>query len=280
MAWSSDDAPGPIGSIGPGRRPRSSGSGPSLGRGTADMTATEPGGLGSLAVITGWIYTVIAAGVGLAVGALPFLAGALLIEPNAAGVAVLLIAAAPIGPTLSATARLYLRSFDVLEPSPFAELVIGWRRDGAESLRVWLPALVVVTVLLVDIRWLQDRGTPVAVVAGGVLLVVTGILAMVVVCAHLLIARFAFRAPDLLRAAVASLVIHPTLGLGMVALGVVGLSLLLAVGDFVLLLVAPLAMLALTWLARPMYARVETALAEPGPDAPEAERADKEHREP
>ncbi|GEN80990.1 DUF624 domain-containing protein [Actinotalea fermentans] len=145
---------------------------------------------------------------------LPFL------EPSWVNVPLMVVLGIPVGPALAAALFAWRRFTEDRDLSPARHFWRGYRLNWADVLRLWVPALVVLVLLGVNLANLRGNGAPIAF---GVVGVVAAVLVAVWTLHALLVASlFSFRTGDVVRIAVFFVVAKPFASVG--ALAIVGLG--------------------------------------------------------
>ena len=200
-------------------------------------------------------YTVLSVELLLLAGIAPGLALLTLLTPEAANLPLFALAAVPVGPALSAALVTLRGPRSLVDLHPGGRFYRAYRRNAAAVLRLWCPALVVLTIIAINLAHRDVAGVP--PVWAGLLVasaVITGLWALNAV---ILCSLFSFRTRD-----VAWLAWYLLTRLPGVTLGTAGLlGLALAVTGFwseaaLALLGAGFAVLLLN-TGRPLIALVE-----------------------
>jgi hypothetical protein len=157
-------------------------------------------GEGPLARVTALIYSLLVVDLLLLFSALPGLVPLVLLAPDASNAPLVALFAIPLGPALSAALfALHQHRGDLADLRPFGRFWRGYRLNAVGALRVWIPYLVGMTVIAVNLAHPESAGVP-----GwwAVLLVVIAVVASLWVLNALAITSlFAFRARDVARLA-------------------------------------------------------------------------------
>lgn len=207
-------------------------------------------GRGPLSRGAAWIYRVIVLEVMLVVALLPTIAAILLLDRDSSNVPLYVLALLPAGPALVAglgAARGWQVEPDLSPARPFWRT---YRREALGTLTWWVPLLVVVAVLGVNVTHLQE-------IEGGALLGPVSALLLLLLpvwAAHMAVlqVRFSFRLRDAARIAVAELVPQWRFSLGALSLIVVLSAITLVTTDVVALLLLWTVVLFLHALSRPL----------------------------
>ncbi|MCL3859518.1 DUF624 domain-containing protein [Actinotalea sp. K2] len=168
----------------------------------------------------------------------PGLALALVLTPDATNLPLFALAALPVGPALAAAFFTWRRFHEERDTSPAQHFARGYRINLGDSLRVWVPAVVVLLVLTMNLAS-QDAtgiGRPVAVLYA-VMSVVVLVLALRMLA---ITATFAFRWRDVARITVLSLGARPLPTLGLLSYVVLVVGLTVVTFDAVVVMLASL----------------------------------------
>ena len=197
----------------------------------------------------------------------PGLVIALFLDRSAGNLPLFVLCAVPLGPAVSAALfawRVFLRERDT---APAHHFWRGYRLNLLDALRVWVPALVLLAVLVTNVAFAGVAGgvgIPVPVSLGLAAVVLVWSMRMLVITS-----AFAFRWRDAARIAAFTLTSRPLPSLGLLSLVVLTFGIAgLAFDAVVALLAAPLTYL----LARneaPVLALVQLRFVDT-PDTPDA----------
>ena len=207
------------------------------------MAAAAPRefGDGVLARITARIYWYVVVGALVALGCVPSLVLLALLDRSTGNALLVPLCLVPAAPFLSAGLFALHARAGADEPVPGRTFLRGLRLNWLDVLRLWLPATVVLGVVLTSVVHRQVAGIGVAYA------VVLGVVGLVVllwaVHALLLASLFSFRARDVARLSVYYLGRRPGVTVGLLALVVVAGGVVWLAGELVLALVA------VAWLA-------------------------------
>lgn len=224
------------------------------------MTARTPTGVrqfgdGPLSRITGLLYTLLVVDVLMILLLAPSLALLTFLARDASNLPLAALAAVPLGPALAGGLIALRRPRDLGDLRPAAGFRQGLRTGTVPVLRVWVPALVLFTVLGVNLTHLDAAGLSGAWAAP---LVVVGVAALVwAVQAVVIAALFSFRTRDVARLAWYFVFRTPGVAAGVAALAVVAAAVVVAASEAVLLLGAAIGTLLLLVTCRPMIEVIE-----------------------
>jgi Protein of unknown function, DUF624 len=216
-------------------------------------------GDGPLARAAALIYTLLVVELLLLLTTLPGLVALVLLDRDASNLPLAAACALPLGPAISAALyALHHRSRDLADLRPAAAFWRGYRLNLRGALQVWVPWLVWLTIVAVNLAHLRAAGVP-----GwwAVLLVLVAAVATLgAVNALVITSLFSFRAADVARLAVAFLARTPGATLGNACLLIVAAGVTAASSEAVLALLGSVLVSALLLSCRPMIAQIQREL--------------------
>jgi len=199
--------------------------------------------------LTEGVYWFLALDVMLLVAATPTILLWTVMSPGPLGSLLFVIAALPLLPALSAglyACRSWREHRDLI---PARQFLRGYRVNALDSLRVGTPVMLLVALAAFNLTRSSSPGLGV----GEIAFLVVGTAALLVLLRALaIVSRFSFRARDVLRLSVFTLLVRPLSTLALLSLGVLTLGIVLAVGEFLLLATASLLVFALWASERPV----------------------------
>ncbi|MFB9239892.1 DUF624 domain-containing protein [Plantactinospora siamensis] len=213
-------------------------------------------GVGPLARGAALAYTLLTVQALLLVTAAPLLAWPLLVPPllldrDASTIALVAACAVPLGPALSAALyALRRRSLDLTDLHPARAFWRGYRANWAQVLTIWVPLLLGLAIVAVNLAHFSAAAVPGWWAA---LLVVLALVATLGgVNALVIVSLFAFRTRDVVRLALYFLVRAPRVTLGVAAVLVVAAGIAATASIAVLAVFGSLLGLALLWASGPL----------------------------
>jgi hypothetical protein len=208
-------------------------------------------GEGPLSRAAALVYTLLVVEVLLLATTAPGLILLVLLDRDASNLPLAAACALPLGPAFSAALyALRHRRRDLTDLRPAAAFWRGYRRNVFGVLRIWIPALVFVTVVAVNLTHLSAAAVPtwwavpLVLIAFSVLLWAANALVIT--------SLFAFRAGDVARLAAYFLVRTRGVTLGNACLLIVAAGITAALSEAVLLLLASVFASALLHTSRPL----------------------------
>lgn len=212
-------------------------------------------GEGTLSRATALIYNLLVVELLFLLTAVPGLLPLLLLERHPSNLPLFAAGALPAGPALSAALyALHHRGRDATELRPAAAFWRGYRLNALPVLRIWLPWLVFLTIVGINLGYFGAAGVPGwwAVVLVAVALVATLWMANALVITSL----FTFRTVDIARLARYFLGRTPSVAVGNGCLLIVAVGVTVLTFEVVVLLLAAVLVLALLRIAQPMLVQV------------------------
>jgi hypothetical protein len=214
-------------------------------------------GDGPLSRVVSLTYTLLVVELLFALTAVPGLVPLVVLDRDASNIPLAVAGAIPLGPALSAAIyAVRRRSRDLTDLTPGRAFWRGYRLNVGGVLRIWLPYLVLMTVIAVNLGHFDAAGVP-----GwwAVLLVLVAVFSTLwVVNALLICSLFAFRTVDTARLAAYFLARTPAVTLGNAGLVVIAAAVTAVTSEAVLALFGSLLVFALLSIGRPLLTRVET----------------------
>lgn len=186
---------------------------------------------------------------------LPGVVPLMLLTPDTSNLPLVALALVPVGPAVAAALFAWRDHDRERDLHPGRHFWRGYRLNVLDVLRLWVPALALLTVLGINAVNLEAVGLP------GTLRVVLAVIAVIVtlwlVHAVVLTSVFSFRTLDVARLAIYYVYSRPLVTLGVVSLLIVTVGLVVLVSDYVLGFVASLLTFWLWRNAAPMAKDVE-----------------------
>jgi uncharacterized membrane protein YesL len=170
------------------------------------------------------------------VASLPLVVALLFLERDASNAILYAIAATFLGPALAATLHCVRKIMREGDLNPTADFLRGYRLNVKDTLKFWVPAVAALTILLLNLRFLEMGGSPVDAALQIVTLVVALLGALWLMNMMVISTSFNFRQRDLARLSVFYLGRTLRITLGNLATLFLAAVLLLLTSDPVLLL--------------------------------------------
>ncbi|SNT48193.1 Protein of unknown function, DUF624 [Asanoa hainanensis] len=212
-------------------------------------------GTGPLSQVASLVYTLLAVELLLLLTALPGLVPLLLLRADGSNVPLAAACALPLGPAVSAALyALRHRRDDITDLRPAAAFWRGYRLNFAGSLKVWLPGLVWLAVIGLNLTNFRAANVPAWWAA---LLVAVGVgVTLWLANALVITSLFAFRTVDVARLALLFLARTPGVTIGTACLTGLAILLTAVTSEVITLLLASVFALVLLLTARPMITTI------------------------
>ncbi|MFY1623166.1 hypothetical protein ACN261_27335 [Micromonospora sp. WMMD723] len=208
-------------------------------------------GDGPLSRAAAAVYTVLVVGFLLLLTTLPGLVPVLLLGRDASNLPLVALCLVPVGPAVSAALyALHHQRPDLTDLRPAARFRQGYRANVAQVLRIWVPLLLWLTVIAVNLAHLPVAGVPTGWAVP--LLAIGGALTLAGGNALVIASLFTFRTRDVLRLALYFLVRTPTVTVGTALLLAAAGALTVLVSEALPVLLAGPFVLAYLRVATPM----------------------------
>lgn len=222
---------------------------------TVSAQGREFGG-GPLSRGAALVYTLMMIEVLFTLTTLPGLVPLFLLNRDASNVPLYAICALPLGPATSAAVYAFARrSADLTDLKPASAFWRGYRMNLRGALRIWVPFLLLVTVIGVNLVNLDTAGVPawwaVPLVGIGVVAALWCVNALVIT------SLFEFRSRDIARLAAYFLARTPGVTFGTAGLLVVAGAVTVLTSEAVLVLFSSVFVAMLVLVTRPMTTRIE-----------------------
>lgn len=208
------------------------------------MPASHPRDLGEgpLGRVTGTVYWFLVVGLLQVLTTLPGTVPLLFLDRSPGNAPLVALCLLPVAPALSAGLFALRRRRDAEALQPAAAFWRGYRLGAADVIKLWAPALVLLTLLGINLAYLDATGVPAGYVGVAVVL---GALALTWVLLAMVIATvYSFRTRDTARLAIYYLLRRPVVTLGVLGTVLLAGAVVLAASDAVLALLG----WAFTWL--------------------------------
>lgn len=214
---------------------------------------------GSFGALTTGLYRFAAIELALIVATAPTWITFMFLERHPSNIPLYALFALPVGPAVQAAVYAFRRDPDG-PPEPWRRFWRGWRTGVNQSLVVWIPAVVLAGITLMNFAYADAAAVAFPLVIMG--LVLAGVVAVLSVAALTVIASFAFRTRDLPKVTIFGLGSRPMSAVGVLAVAFLACVLLVFTFDAVLLLLAALFCFGLLVTVRPMLDAVRKALTD------------------
>jgi uncharacterized membrane protein YesL len=188
-----------------------------------------------------------------------------ILERAGAGIPLIALALLPVGPAVAAAVFAWRRFGEDPDGSPVRHFWRGYRLNLIDSLKVWIPALIALTAVALNLTNLGNLPSPVAfgVLGAGVAVLVVAWTAHAMVVASL----FSFRLRDTIRIGAYFVLRAKVASLGAIALAAAAVAVWVFTAGWVLALLGSVGTYLLARNARPVVAEVERRFVVGAPDA-------------
>lgn len=208
---------------------------------------------GILGRATGAVYWLLVVEAAFLLACVPTVVGILFLEPHPSNIPLYALSLLPVGPAFSAAiATMRKRDTDLVVWPRYWK---SWVANVRDALWVWVPALVVLTILGMNIAFGEAAGVP------GALVIISIVLAVMVllwtVHALMIASLYNFRARDVARLGVYYLAAKPLVTLGVLSFLVLAVAAAYLVSPWVLVLTASIIAALLLTNARAMLLHIE-----------------------
>ena len=206
------------------------------GPGTQPGPRTRQFGDGVLFRFTNSVYWLLATEFFLVVASIPLVLALLFLDRDSSNAILYAIAGTSLGPALAATLHCVRKILREQDLNPTREFVRGYRLNVVDTLKFWVPAVAVLTILLLNLGFLQTQRSASDAALRAVMLVVALLGALWLMNMMVISTSFTFRLRDLARLSVFYLGKSLRITLGNLATLFLAGVLLLFTSDWVLLL--------------------------------------------
>jgi uncharacterized membrane protein YesL len=162
------------------------------------------------------------------------------LEPTFSNITIYFLALIPTGPAITALFYSIGKLIREKELSPLHDFIHGYKINFKDTMKFWLPLLLVLYILIVDIHYFNSNGSTINNVLSVVFLV--GIILTMVISmnAFLIIAGFKFRFKDLWKLSVYYSFKKVKITFGNISIVIITLFLISVTSSFLLLFIASL----------------------------------------
>lgn len=162
------------------------------------------------------------------------------LEPTFSNITIYFLALIPTGPAISALFYSIGKLIREKELSPLHDFIHGYKINFKDTMKFWLPLLLVLYILIVDLQYFNSTPSTINNVLS-VVFAIGIILTMVIsMNAFLIIAGFKFRFKDLLKLSVYYSFMKVKITFGNISIVIIALFLISVTSKFLLLFIASL----------------------------------------
>ncbi|NDL60950.1 DUF624 domain-containing protein [Phytoactinopolyspora mesophila] len=196
------------------------------------MSQNRELGSGPLGQLTGALYWYLVVSLLLILATLPGLVGLALLDRSTGNAPLAALCLVPLGPALSAALFALQDRTGAEWLTPASSFWRGYRLNAVDVLRLWVPTLVVLTLITISLANLDGAAVPRGY--GGALLAITALVLVWAVNALVIASFFTFRARDVARLAAHYLFKQPRVTLGTVSMLIVASAIVVVTFDVVM----------------------------------------------
>ncbi len=211
--------------------------------------------------VTAAAYLVLLVQLGFVLAALPGLVGLLFVARQAGNLPLFALCLLPVAPAFSAAVYATGRAHSEDDLVVWPRYWRGWLLNLRDVLAVWVPVLIIGTMLAYTIVFGPMIGVDAFFVVTA--WVVLAVLVLFAINAVVIASLFSFRVRDTVRLALFYLVARPIVTLGSVSLAVIAAGLIYLTADWVLMVVAALFAVGVLITHKPLIADVEKRFTTP-----------------
>ena len=224
-------------------------------------------GDGALFRFSNNVYWVLATEFYFVLASLPVVGAFLFLERDPSNAILYAIAGAFLGPALAAALHCVRRIMREKDLNPTREFLRGYRLNVTDTLRFWVPSVAVMTILFLDLRFLETQSSAVDDALQVVILLVALVGVLWLMNMMVISTAFHFRQRDLARLSVFYLGKALRITVGNLATLFVAAALLLLTSDWVLLLCSSLFIYLFALNTADLVAQVEARFTGPSDGA-------------
>ncbi|MDQ1003290.1 putative membrane protein YesL [Neobacillus niacini] len=197
-------------------------------------------GEGILFSVTNHIYALFMTNIYFVISNIICLFFFMTLEPTFSNISIYFLALIPTGPAITALFYSIGKLIREKELSPLHDFIHGYRINFKDTMKYWLPLLLVLYILIVDLQYFNSTPSIINSVLSIVFLI--GIILTIVISmsAFLIIAGFKFRYRDLWKLSVYYSFIKVKITFGNISIVIITLFLISVTSKFLLLFIASL----------------------------------------
>lgn len=195
-------------------------------------------GQGILSVVTNNIYWLALVNFYFIVCNFLFLFFFITLVPSLSNMIIYFVALIPTGPAISALFYTLGKLVREKEISPTKDFFYGYKLNFVDSLKVWIPMLIALFIIVVDLQYFNAEATTKNQVLAGILLVVLLLIATLSIYVFSINANFKFRVRDVYRLSMYYSFTRIKITTGNIAIVFLALFLMFITSDFLILFIA------------------------------------------
>jgi|SRR5690625_160674 len=203
-------------------------------------------GEGLLSTFTNFVYWLMVLNVYFILTNIVFLFFFLALEPSFSNIILYFLALIPTGPSISALYYSTAKLVKEKEISPTKDFFHGYKINVIDSLKLWLPALTVLFIIVVDLQYFYAKATTFNQVLAGIFFVALVFILILLLYVFPINAQFKFRIRDIYRLSVYYVFKTMRVTTGNIAILFLTAFIMFVTSDFIILFLASLVCYILT----------------------------------
>jgi|SRR5690625_1539574 len=203
-------------------------------------------GEGALTTFTNYVYWLMVLNFYFILTNIVFLFFFLALEPSFSNIILYFLALVPTGPSISALYYSTAKLVKEKEISPTKDFFYGYKINFKDTLKLWLPALLALFIIIVDLQYFYAKATTFNQVLTGIFFVALIIIIILLLYVFPINAQFKFRIRDIYRLSVYYVFKTIKVTTGNIAILFLTAFLMYVTSDFIILFIASLVCYILT----------------------------------
>jgi uncharacterized membrane protein YesL len=197
-------------------------------------------GEGKIHVFTNYIYWLAQINIYFVLGNIVFLFFIFTLEPVFSNIIIYFIALIPSGPAISALCYSIGKLVREKEVSPTKDFFYGYKLNFKDTLKLWLPMLLVIFILVVDLQYFYAEATVVNQILAIVFLVALIFMLGLALYIFPINVTYKFRTRDIFKLSIYYSFKKKKITFGNIGILIITLFLMHVISDFLLLLISSL----------------------------------------
>lgn len=210
------------------------------------MASKREFGEGALTTFTNYVYWLMILNFYFILTNIVFLFFFLALEPSFSNIILYFLALIPTGPSISALYYATAKLVKEKEISPTKDFFYGYKINFKDTLKLWLPALLVLLIIIVDLQYFYAKATTFNQVLAGIFFVALVIILILLLYVFPINAQFKFRIRDIYRLSVYYVFKTIRVTTGNIAILFLTAFIMFMTSDFIILFMASLVCYLLT----------------------------------
>ncbi len=221
------------------------------------MNKQQEFGQGILSVVTNHIYWFMLTNIYFVFCNLIFLIAFMTLEPELSNMILIFIALIPTGPAITALCYVMDKLVREKEISPTRDFFYGYKINLKDTLKVWLPMIVAIFILIVDLQYFYQESTKINQIMAIVFLVGLGFLICILLYVFPITAKFKFRMRDVFKLSFYYSFKKLKITTGNIGILIIALFLMIITTDFLFIFIASVLSYVLTLNSRAVIDDIE-----------------------